>query len=76
MGKLETTINTSNLILKSVQLKGSVGGTVEDVAAVYELMAQGHLDPFITEITFIEIPDGLKKLERHQVTGRLVANLE
>jgi len=30
MGKLETTINTSNLILKSVQLNGSVGGTVED----------------------------------------------
>ncbi|KKK40002.1 alcohol dehydrogenase [Mesobacillus campisalis] len=76
MGKLQTTINTSNLILKSVQLKGSVGGTVEDVAAVYELMAQGHLNPTITEITFDEISDGLGRLERHEVTGRLVANLE
>lgn len=76
MGKLETTINTSNLILKSVQLKGSVGGTVEDVAAVYELMAEGHLDPVITEVTFDEIPEGLARLERHEVTGRLVAILE
>ena len=76
MGKLETTINTTNLILKSVQLQGSVGGTVEDVAAVYELMGQGHLDPVLTEITFDEIPEGLARLERHEVTGRLVANLE
>ncbi|MER2105681.1 MAG: zinc-binding dehydrogenase [Solibacillus sp.] len=76
MGKLETTINTTNLILKSVQLKGSVGGTIEDVAAVYELMAEGHLDPVISEITFDEIPEGLARLERHEVTGRLVANLE
>ena len=76
MGKLETTINTTNLILKSVQLKGSVGGTVEDVAAVYDLMAEGHLDPVITEITFDEIAEGLGRLERHEVTGRLVANLD
>jgi alcohol dehydrogenase, propanol-preferring len=76
MGKLQTTINTSNLILKSVQLKGSVGGTVEDIAAIYELMAQGHLNPTISEITFDEIADGLARLERHEVKGRLVANLE
>ena len=55
---------------------GFVGGTVEDVAAVYELMADGHLDPVITEITSDEIPEGLARLERHEVTGRLVANLE
>ena len=76
MGKLQSTINTSSLILKSVQLKGSVGGTVEDIAAIYELMAQGHLDPTITEIAFEEIADGLGRLERHEVTGRLVANLQ
>ena len=76
MGKLQSTINTSNLILKSVQLKGSVGGTVEDIAAVYELMAKGHLDPLLSEITFDEISEGLGRLERHEVKGRLVANLE
>ena len=35
MGKLQSTINTSSLILKSVSLKGSVGGTVEDIEAIY-----------------------------------------
>lgn len=76
MGKLQSTINTSNLILKSVQLKGSVGGTVEDIAAIYELMSKGHLNPLLSEITFDEIADGLGRLERHEVKGRLVANLE
>lgn len=76
MGKLETTVNTSNLILKSVQLKGSVGGTVEDIEDVLEMMSEGHLDPVLSYITFEEIADGLKKLERHEVKGRLVAQID
>ncbi len=39
-------------------------------------MSQGHLNPTITEITFDEIADGLGRLERHEVTGRLVAILD
>ena len=73
MGKLESTINTSSMILKAVQLRGSVGGNTDDIAAIYDLMASGDLDPFITEITFDEIGEGLARLERHEVKGRLVA---
>lgn len=73
MGRLETTINTINLITKRVDLLGSVGGDVNDIAAVYELMAEGSLNPLITEITFDEIGEGLARLERHEVKGRLVA---
>ena len=76
MGRLESTINTSNLILKAATLRGSVGGNVDDIAAVYELMASGDLDPFITEITFDEIGEGLGRLERHEVKGRLVATID
>ncbi len=76
MGRLESTINTRTLILKHVDLCGSVGGDSNDIAAVYELMASGDLDPFMTEITFDEIAEGLKRLERHEVKGRLVAVLD
>lgn len=62
--------------MKHVDLCGSVGGNGNDIAAVYELMAAGDLDPFITEITFEEIHEGLKRLERHEVKGRLVAVFE
>lgn len=73
MGKLESTLRTINLITKSVDLCGSVGGDVSDIAAIYGLMASGDLTPKIAEISFDEIGDGLRRLERGDVEGRLVA---
>lgn len=58
MGRLEATISTKWLILKSVTLVGSQGGTIEDVKGVYDYFATGESDPAITEITFDEIPAG------------------
>lgn len=73
MGKLETTVNTSDLIVGQKTLHGSVGGDKEDMVEVYELMKSGGVKPKITEITFDEIPEGIERLERNEVTGRLVA---
>jgi len=73
MGRLEATINTRSLILKQVDLVGSMGGTVDDIAAVYALFASGDLDPLITEIAFEDIGEGLDRLARGEVKGRLVA---
>jgi propanol-preferring alcohol dehydrogenase len=75
MGKLEATINTRLLILKQVELVGSMGGNTDDIAAVYRLFASGDLKPFLTTIRFEEIADGLGKLARGEVKGRLVAKL-
>lgn len=75
MGRLEATISTNSLILKTVTLKGSMGGTPEDIAACYELMATGDLDPLIEEIAFEEIGEGLDRLAAGGVKGRLVAIL-
>lgn len=76
MGKLEATINTRDVILKQARILGSNGGTVEDVAACYELFASGAVVPAMTTIGFDEIPDGIEKLKRGEVTGRLVALIE
>ncbi|GAB3700937.1 zinc-binding dehydrogenase [Corynebacterium nasicanis] len=76
MGKLESTISTKSLILNQARLIGSNGGTKEDVAGVYEYMATGQLNPTITTIGFDEIPEGIEKLKRGEVVGRLVASFE
>ncbi|WEV47283.1 zinc-binding dehydrogenase [Bifidobacterium sp. ESL0690] len=76
MGRLESTINTKALIMSQVDLRGSNGGTKEDIAGVYELMSSGKLDPVTTKIPFSEIPEGLKKLQAGDVRGRLVAVYE
>ncbi|MET0911614.1 MAG: zinc-binding dehydrogenase, partial [Ilumatobacteraceae bacterium] len=73
MGRLEATINTRTLITHAVTLIGSVGGTKADVQGVYDYLATGELNPTITEISFDEIPDGIDKLAKGQVVGRLVA---
>lgn len=73
MGRLEATINTRVLITHNVTLVGSVGGTKADVQGVYDYLATGELNPTITEISFDEIPDGIDKLAKGQVVGRLVA---
>jgi propanol-preferring alcohol dehydrogenase len=73
MGRLESTINTRDLITKAVTLVGSVGGTKDDVQGVYDVLATGELDPVITEIAFDDIPDGIERLAEGKVVGRLVA---
>jgi Zn-dependent alcohol dehydrogenases len=73
MGKLESTINTTTLILKQAQILGSNGGDTQDIKEVYDLFATGELNPQLTTITFDEIKDGLDRLKRGEVKGRLVA---
>lgn len=73
MGKLEATISTRTMILNEVTYIGSQGGTKEDVEGVYDFLATGQLDPTIAEITFDDIPDGIDRLAKGQVVGRLVA---
>lgn len=75
MGRLEATISTRELILRRVTLVGSSGGTKDDVAGVYALFASGQLNPAVEAIAFEEIADGLDRLARGEVTGRLYADL-
>lgn len=67
------TINLNELTLKSLDLVGSQAGTKEDCSAVLELIAAGRLASRITTIPFEEIGEGIQRLERGEVIGRLVA---
>lgn len=68
-----TEINTMTMITKQVTVVGSNGGDGSDIAACYELMASGKLDPILTEITFDQIGEGIDMLKEGKVKGRLVA---
>lgn len=73
MGVLSAELPTGALVFKQVTLIGSRSGTTADIAAVYDLVAAGELNPMVAKITFEEIPDGLERLRRGEVEGRLVA---
>lgn len=75
LGRTQALISTAELIGKGVTLRGSGGGRPSDTAAVLQHMAQGALTIAASTITFEEIPEGLDRLARGGVVGRIVAEL-
>ncbi len=75
MGRLTATISTRALILNQVTLVGCLGGDKGDIAGIYHLIDTGELDPALSVIGFEEIPEGLDRLARGEVVGRLVARI-
>lgn len=73
LGVSEGVIPLQTLTLKQVELVGSVTGTMDDCAAVLELVAEGKAASRITTISFDEIADGIERLKKGEVIGRLVA---
>lgn len=71
LGKPTFTIATPTILDKTIQ--GSLGGTVQDIEEVYDLMLKGEITPTYEEIPFEEIGAGLDRLRGNRVTGRLVA---
>jgi propanol-preferring alcohol dehydrogenase len=76
MASLETTIDIMTLITKQAEIVGSNGGSKEDIAEVYKLIASGDLKPEIIEIGFEEIAEGLDKLKSGGIKGRMVAMIK
>jgi len=73
MGRLESTISTYPLIINQLSIKGSKSGTKEDLAALYDLMRSGQLNPPMNLIKQADVPDALDKLRKGGVIGRFVA---
>jgi D-arabinose 1-dehydrogenase-like Zn-dependent alcohol dehydrogenase len=76
LGVAEGTIKLQQLTLNEVELVGSQAGTAEDCEAVLRLVADGSVSSRITQIGFEEIGDGVGRLGRGEVVGRLVAIYE
>ncbi|MCC9195064.1 zinc-binding dehydrogenase [Arthrobacter sp. zg-Y916] len=71
LGNPTFTVATNTILGK--KLEGSLGGTVEDIEKVFDLMLRGEIRPGYEEIGFDEIDKGLERLKNNEVLGRLVA---
>ena len=65
-------IYTYSLIFKELTFVGSQGSTTKDLRECIDLMTSGELDPEIHTCKFEEIGEGIEKLRRGEVSGRLV----
>ncbi len=67
-----STIFTYSLIFKELTFEGSQGSTTKDLQETLDLLASGKLDPEIHTCKFDEIGEGIEKLRRGEISGRLV----
>ncbi|PEQ11951.1 hypothetical protein B2G71_14315 [Novosphingobium sp. PC22D] len=75
LGVARAEIDMQVLIGRNVTLRGSGGGTPADTAAVFAMMARGDLEIAASTIGFEDIPEGLDRLARGGVIGRIVAEM-
>lgn len=57
-------INTSHVMLMSVQLHGSLGASKQDLIEIYDLIAAGDLQPTIEEVDFDDVPAATRRRRR------------
>lgn len=68
-------IPLATLVSKRIRLLGSLTGTNADLQALLQLIAQGIVEPHVTQIDFVDVADGYRRLAEEGVRGRLVAQL-
>jgi propanol-preferring alcohol dehydrogenase len=74
LGAPNITFPSYSLVSRQVTLVGSLGGSVADTAALYELIATTSFSMATSEVSFEEVPEGLERMRRGEIKGeRLVA---
>ncbi|KFZ14138.1 hypothetical protein V501_03396 [Pseudogymnoascus sp. VKM F-4519 (FW-2642)] len=71
LGDEKLTLPTFSIVHKSVEIRGSLGATKEDLRTVLALISEGKITPDLEEIPFSKVNEGLLRLEAGQTEGRL-----
>ncbi|CZR68651.1 related to Zn-dependent alcohol dehydrogenases [Phialocephala subalpina] len=59
------------IVTRRIQIRGSLGASIPEFSQVLELISKGQIDPVLEEIPFTDVVEGLKRVERSEVNGRL-----
>lgn len=77
LGRPEVTFNSIDLVGRAIELRGAtVAGVPAHLQDVIDMVSSGELSVKAESIPFDQIPEGLERLKRGEVNGRLVAILE
>ena len=72
MGAHTSELVTADVIHQKAVIRGSSGGTRQDIEAVYRYLRDGRIVPVVERLTFDRVDEGIDRLRRGAVTGRLV----
>lgn len=72
LGARTTSLRGGSLVRKSVELRGSYGASKDEFRQVLGFIARGRIEPVVEEIPFADLNEGLDRIRRGGVRGRLV----
>ncbi|KIY01285.1 uncharacterized protein Z520_02837 [Fonsecaea multimorphosa CBS 102226] len=71
MGDSECTLPTGLMVMKNIEIRGSLGGRKWELPAIFEYIAQGKLKPQVEEVPFDKLVDSLHRLEQGKADARM-----
>lgn len=71
LGDEQLTLPTMAIVHKNVEIRGSLGGTKEELRTVLALISAGKITPDLEEVPFGMVNESLHRLETGQAKGRL-----
>lgn len=72
MGAHTSQLVTADVIHQKAIIRGSSGGTRDDIASVYRYLVEGRIVPTVERLSFEQVAEGIGRLRDGHVTGRLV----
>lgn len=71
MGAPTMELSTLAIVTRRIQLRGSLGASIPEFSQVLDLISKGDIVPQLEEIPFEDVVEGLRRVERSEVNGRL-----
>lgn len=71
MGDSEMKLPTGLIVMKNIEIRGSLGGRKPELPTVFDLIAEGKLSPLIEEVPFESLVESLHRLEQGKASARM-----
>ncbi|KIW95804.1 chlorophyll synthesis pathway protein BchC [Cladophialophora bantiana CBS 173.52] len=71
MGESDMKLPAGLIVMKNIEIRGSLGGRKEELSAIFDLIAQGKLTPQVEEVPFGSLVESLHRLEQGKANARL-----
>lgn len=71
MGDSEMTLPSGTIVMKNIEIRGSLGGRKEELPILFDLIAAGKLVPIVEEVPFEDLNAALHRLEEGKASARM-----
>ncbi|KAK5222242.1 hypothetical protein LTR72_006499 [Exophiala xenobiotica] len=71
MGDNEMKLPSGLIVMKNIEIRGSLGGRKPELPQIFELIAQGTLTPRVEEVPFESLVHSLHRLEQGKADARM-----